>query len=138
MGIINRTLDGSEQMEPLRATAEALINSDVINLGIIERPCTIEQVRSTCLGISGAPTGQLRGNRFGSGTFVVGMSFLIPSYGVSGAMAALSLPAAGATTLNLVKDDLLYLAVGGGTGAAADAVTVEVVVQNIQDIKTWY
>ncbi len=138
MGIVNRTLDASEQKEAFSVTQEALINSDVMNVKIIERPCTIQQVRSTCLGISGAPTGQLRVNRFGSGTFVVGMSFLIPSYGVSGAMAALSLPAAGATTLNLLKDDLLYVTVGGGTGAAADAVTLEVVVQNIQDIKSWY
>lgn len=138
MGIVNRTMDASEQQEAFSLTQEALINSDVMNVKIIERPCTIQQARATCTGISGAPTGQLRVHRFGTGTYVVGMSFLIPAYGVSGAMAALSLPATGATTLNLLKDDLLYVTVGGGTGAAADAVTVEVVVKNIQDIKSWY
>lgn len=138
MGITNKSLDVTEQQESLKANVSTVVNGNARHVAIIERPCTIQQVRSTCSGISGAPTGQVRITRFGSASFLVGMSFLIPAIGVSGAMAALSLPAAGSTSLNLLKDDLVEVIFGGGTGAAFDHGTVDIVVKNTQDIKSWY
>jgi hypothetical protein len=138
MGIVNRTLDESEQQESLKANVSTVVNGNARHVAIIERACTIEKVRATCSGISGSPTAQIRVTRFGSASFLVGMSFLVPAIGTSGAMAALSLPAAGSTSLNLQKDDLVEVIFGGGTGAAFDHGTVDIVVQNIQDIKTWY
>jgi hypothetical protein len=49
-----------------------------------------------------------------------------------------SLQAAGSSQLSLQKGDLLVATQGGGTGAASTSTIVEVVVQNIQDIRTWY
>lgn len=140
MGIVNRTMDESEQQESLKVNASTVVNTNERQVAIIERACVIQKVRSTCTGISGAPTGLIRVFRGGGGgaTFNVGLTFLIPAMGVSGAMAGLSLPAAGSTQLNLQKDDLVSVIFGGGTGAAFDHGTVDIVVKNIQDIKTWY
>lgn len=138
MGIVNRTLDLSEQQESLKLNARTVINTLEVPVAVVERACVIQKLRTSCVGISGAPTGLLRVNRFGGASFTVGLTFLIPAMGTSGAMAGLSLPAAGSTTLNLQSGDVLTVLFGGGATAAADNIVVDVVVQNIQDIKTWY
>jgi hypothetical protein len=138
MGIINRTQDASEQKESFKANNQAVGNAAEKGLCIIERPCTLQQFASTALGISGAPTAILRVNRFGSTSYLVGLTMLVPALGVSGAMRAASLPASGSTVLNLQKDDVISVLYGGGTGAAADNIVVDLVVQNVQDIKTWF
>lgn len=138
MGIINRTMDASEQQEAFKLNAKTVINTNEFPVFLVERACTLNKVAATCAGISGAPTGAIRVNRLGSTSYIVGLTFLIPALGTSAYMQALSLPAAGSTQLNLLKGDVVTALFGGGTGAAADHVVVEVVVQNIQDIKTWY
>jgi hypothetical protein len=138
MGIINRTLDASEQKQILGAQAvQTVTNSLEVALGAIPRAMTIVDAQTTCTGISGAPTGIIRVTRFGGASFFVGSTFLIPAVGVSGVLGV-SLPAAGSTVLNLQKDDVVSIVFGGGTGAAAVSAIVDVVVQNTQDIKTWY
>ncbi len=138
MGIINRTLDASEQQESYKQTFRTVVNADEVVLATIERAQTIQSVQSTCLGISGAPTGMIRVVRDIGTTFNVGLTFLIPAVGVSGAMAGLSLPAAGDTRLNLINGDVVSVIFAGGTGAAATSVSIDLVVKNIQDIKSWY
>lgn len=138
MGIINRTLDASEQKESFKANHQTVVNTAEKPLCIIERPCTLQQFASVAAGISGAPTALLRVNRFGSTSYLVGLTMLVPALGVSGPMLAASLPASGSTTLNLQKNDVITVLYGGGTGAASDNIAVEVVVQNIQDIKSWF
>lgn len=138
MGIVNRTLAESEQQDALRASHSTVTNGNARHIAIIERAQTIQQVRVTASGVSGAPTAQLRITRFGGASWLVGLSFAVPAIGVSGAMGGLSLPAAGDTRLNLIKDDLVEVIYGGGTGAAFDHGSIEVVVKNLQDIKTWY
>lgn len=138
MGIINRTLDASEQLESYKANYKTVINTNEFPLAVVERAQTIQAVQSSCLGISGAPTAMVRVVRDIGTTFNVGLTFLVPAVGVSGAMAGLSLPAAGDTRLNLIAGDVITVIFGGGTGAAADHISVDLVVKNIQDIKTWY
>lgn len=138
MALINRDNDSSEQKESLKGVFQTVVNSDERLLAIIERPCTIEQFASVCSGISGAPTAQLRVARFGGPSFLVGGSMAVAALGVSGPLLAPSLPAAGSTSLQLLKNDVVSVIFGGGTGAAATCISVDLVVKNIQDIKTWY
>ncbi len=141
MGIINRTNDVSEQKEIFTATAINPVNALDIPIGLIERPCVLTDAKVTCLGVSGAPNVLLKVLRFVAGTggssFAVGSTFPFLAFGTSG-MASVSLPATGSSLLQLQKGDLLLAVHGGGSGAAATATTLDIVVQNIQDIKTWY
>ncbi len=138
MGIINRTLDASQQKEAFKAVHQTVVNTNERLVAIIERPCTLQQFASVCSGISGSPTAILRVNRFGSTSYLVGLTMLVPALGTSGPLLAASLPASGDTRLALQKNDVITVLYGGGTGAAAEAVTVDIVVQNVQDIQTWY
>ncbi len=141
MGIINRTMDASEQKEAKVVTVLSPVNTQEVIVGPLERACTITDVKTTLLGISGAPTVFLRGLRFIAGTggssFAIGTSFAVTAFGTSGYMSY-SLPAAGSTLLALQKGDAIAVIFGGGTGAACTSAAVEIVVQNVQDIKTWY
>lgn len=141
MGIINRTNDVSEQKESIKITAALPVNGSEYISAPLERAVTITDCKTSLLGISGAPTVFLRGLRFIAGTggssFAIGSSFAVTAFGTSGYMSY-SLPATGSTLLNLQKGDCVVVVMGGGTGAAATSVTVDLVVQNIQDIKTWY
>lgn len=141
MGIINRTNDVSEQKESIKLTALNPVNGSEFILPPLERAVTITDCKASLLGISGAPTMHLRALRFIAGTggssFAIGTSFAVTAFGTSG-FVSYSLPATGSTLLNLQKGDCVVVIAGGGTGAAATTLTVDLVVQNIQDIKTWY
>jgi anti-sigma factor RsiW len=141
MGIVNRTLDASEQKEAKVVNVFSPVNGTEVIVGPIERAMTISDVKATLLGISGAPTVHLRGLRFiagtGGSTFAIGSSFAVTAFGTSG-YVSYSLPASGSTLLNLQKGDAIAVIFGGGTGAACTTAAVEIVAQNVQDIKTWY
>lgn len=145
---INRTDDVSQQQEiltigSLNATSggSALIASgSTLYCGVvIPRAMQIQQAQVTCIGISGAPQALLGCLRFGttSASFVIGTTTLIPAYGTSGYMPY-SVGAAGSTTLNLAKGDLLVMQQLGGSGAATTNTLMTIVVKNLQDIKSWY
>ena len=92
-------------------------------------------------GVSGTPSIMLGALRFqgstGAASFAIGSSFNITSYATSGYMSY-SLPAAGSTLLQLMKGDILIAIQGGGTGAASTMTSIEIVAQNIQDVRTWF
>ncbi len=139
MGTINRDKDFSEQQRKLTLYATTTTNLSTFYIGqIIERPCTIVQGQATAYGVSGSPQLLLGVLRFSAtSSFLIGTTYAVATYGTSGYLAY-SLPAAGATTLNLQKGDIITMQQLGGTGAAAAGVLVELVVQDIQDIRTWY
>lgn len=141
MGIVNRTKDTSEQKESLTAVALAVANGTDIPVAMIERAQVITDCKVTCLGISGAPTVLLKALRFVAGTggssFAIGSTFTYLAFGTSG-IASYSLPATGSSLLQLQKGDMIVAVQGGGTGAATTATIIDLVVQNVQDIKTWY
>ncbi len=147
MGNINRTDDVSQQQEILSISylntgggGSALIasGSTLYCSVVVPRAMQIQQVQSTCFGISGAPQVLLGCLRFVNGiSFVIGTTSLIPAFGVSGYMGV-SIGAAGATVLNLQKGDVLVAQQLGGTGAASNATVINIVVKNLQDIKSWF
>lgn len=141
MGIVNRTMDASEQKESIKISVISPVNGSEVLLPPFERAVTISDAKVSLLGISGAPTMFLRGLRFIAGTggssFAIGSSFAVTAFGTSGYLSY-SLPATGSTLLNLQKGDCVAVVFGGGAGAACTTATLDLVVQNIQDIKTWY
>jgi hypothetical protein len=141
MGIINRTNDASEQKEAFVVSYPNVVNAQDLPIKIVERACTVTDAKVSLLGISGAPTVLLKALRFVAGTggssFLLGTTFAVTAFGTSG-MIGYSLVTSGSTVLSLQKGDLLVAVQGGGTGAASTATIIDVVVQNIQDIKTWF
>lgn len=141
MGIVNRTMDASEQKEALVISQNNVVNAQDLLGKVIERPCVISDVKVGMLGVSGAPCVLLKALRFVAGTggssFLIGSTFAVTTFATSGYLSY-SLPASGSTLLNLQKGDVLVAVQGGGTGAASTATTIEIVLQNTQDIKTWY
>jgi hypothetical protein len=141
---INRTDDLSQQQEILSISSFSPVGTSAIPTGstlycgnIVPRSMTIQSIQHTCFGISGAPQALLGCLRFANSTsFVIGSTALIPSYGVSGYMSY-SLQG-GTTALQLQKGDVLVLQQLGGSSAATTGVVMNIVVKNIQDIKTWY
>lgn len=141
MGIVNRTKDLSEQKESLTVVATNPVTGQDLPIAIIERACVITDAKVSLLGISGAPNILLKALRFVAGTggssFAIGSTFTFSAFGTSG-FASYSLPAVGSTLLNLQKGDLLLAVQAGGASAASTTTVIDVVVQNIQDTKTWY
>lgn len=140
MAIINRTNDISEQKELVTITAGAVATGAELATKVIERAQVITDCKVGGLGLSGTPHVVLNVSRFvagtGGSTFSVGSTFAVPAFGASG-YGSYSLPAAGSTLLNLQKGDVVSVKVGG-SNAAFNGLAVDIVVQNIQDIKTWY
>ncbi len=144
MGNINRTDDVSQQQEILTISAFAPTGTSAIPTGstlycgvIVPRAMQIQSVQVTAFGVSGAPQALLGCLRFaGSASFVIGSTALIPAYGTSGYMGY-SLQG-GTTALVLQKGDVLVLQQLGGAGAATTGVIMDIVVKNLQDLKTWY
>lgn len=140
MGIINRTMDASEQKESLKFNTSALATGVEVVVGPIERACTISDAKISVIGVSGTPHYALKAMRFvagtGGSTFAIGTSFAPTAFGTSGVLS-FSLPATGSSLLQLQKGDMLVLT-SGGSNAAVTALALDIVVQNSQDIKTWY
>ena len=141
MGIVNRTMDASEQKESLVVSQNNVVNSQDLIGNVIERSKTLVDCKIAMLGVSGSPTVLLKALRFvngtGGSTFLIGSTFAVTTYATSGWLSV-SLPASGSTLLNLQKGDVLVAVQGGGTGAASTATTIEYVLQNTQEIKPWY
>lgn len=147
MGLINRDNDVSEAQEVWSISAAGSgLSLSVVNGStflaalVVPRAVTIQSAQATALGVSGSPQallGALRFNSNGAASFVIGTTMALPAFGTSGYLPY-SLGAAGATTLNLQKGDLLVLQQLGGTGAATTNTIMSIVVKNIQDIKSWY
>lgn len=140
MGIINRTNDASEQKESLRVELNATGTGIDYPVALIERPQVITDARVASLGMSGAPTSTLKIQRFiagaGNTTIAISGALTVAAYGTSG-YQQYSLPAVGSSLLYLQKGDLL-VATTGGSNAGLVSQLVDVVVQNVADIKTWY
>ncbi len=141
MGIVNRTLDATEQKEAVVISQNNVVNTQDLVLKIIERPCVITDAKVAMFGLSGAPSVQLKVCRFVNGTggssYLIGGSFVVGTFATSGWLSY-SLPATGSSLLVLQKGDVLIAQQGGGTGAGTTSTVVDIVLQNTQDIKTWY
>lgn len=146
MGNINRTDDVSQQQEIITIYTQGIgltlgipSGSTLVAQCLVPRAMQIQSIQATALGVSGSPQILLGALRFGTSasSFVIGTTMALPAFGTSGYMAY-SLGAAGNTQLNLQKGDLLVAQQLGGTGAATTNTVIDIVVKNMQDIKTWY
>lgn len=140
MGIVNRTLDSSQQKDTLQFSQAADIVTG-ITLQCIQVPSnsTLLAITVAASGLSGTPTYGFGIGRFivGSGyTFITGGATTITAraFGTSGSVGA-TLATSGSTLLNLISGDVLTL-VSAGSNAAVKQLNVAFVVQNLQDIKT--
>lgn len=139
MGIINRTKDVSEQKQLVEVLIDDTITGRAYPVYQAPRAQTLVDARNVGMGLSGAPTMSLFLNRFivgtGAASYPIGGALTVSAFGTSGAQQY-SLPASGSSLLNLQSGDVIYAKAGGSAAALADDV-VSLVVQDIQDIKTW-
>lgn len=139
MGIINRTLDTSEQLEKVQLYQTNTVTATTYLIYRCPRAMQIQSARSLCFGLSGAPTGTLKLTRFVSGagqtTISISGALTHTAFGTSG-VQSLSLPAAGSSLLNLQSGDVLEYVTATANTALTDLL-VEVVLKSVADIKTW-
>lgn len=140
MGIINRTLDGTEQKEVIKENIVLGATGQDFVIHRAPRAQTISAAYATSIGLSGAPTGTLKLQRFvvGAGltTIAISGALTVAAIGTSGAQS-MSLPAAGSSLLNLAAGDVLVYTTGG-SNAGTYQTLVQVVVQNLGDFKAWF
>lgn len=140
MAIINRSLDASEQHITITASLGAVGVTETHVVYTAPWPATLKQVRVAALGLSGAPTHKLTLNRFvvGAGATAIDIyaTVAVPAVGTSGLFTP-SLPAAGSSLLNLQAGDYLTVISAGANTAVTDA-TYSLVIQAVQDIKTFF
>ena len=139
MGIINRTMDLSEQKDLVQAEYGPTTTAKSYVVYRAPRACMITDAKATVVGMSGAPTSQLALQRFvvGAGltTISIGGALTHTAIGTSGTQGY-SLPATGSSLLSLQAGDFV-VATAGGTNAGVEQLFVNLVIQNIQDIKAW-
>lgn len=140
MAIINRTLAASQQHEVLTSHLGPVATAVTSIVYVAPYPTTLKQVKVAALGLSGAPTHKLTLNRFvvGSGATAIDIyaTAAVPAIGTSGLFTP-SLPAAGSSLLSLQAGDYLTVISAGANTALLDC-TYELVLQAVQDIKSFY
>ncbi len=146
MAICNRDLGTGEQQIEFNSNFGAFdtgaSNAAVlVPLAMIPYPATLSAVKAGVLGLSGAPTVAFSIQRFiiGSGNtlYTGGMTTLtLTNAGTSGIQSVV-IAAAGSTALQLQAGDVI-LGSFAGQDTAATSLAVSVVVQAVQDIKTWF
>jgi hypothetical protein len=145
MAIVNRTLDPSEQYVEYSAKGGATANGVTSIVGIISSPCVLKGGQLAAFGVSGAPNYTVTVNRFITGTgftaitLATGTSNTPPAYGTSGVTSTgLKIAAAGSTLLNLLANDVLIVLQGASSSDATTGWTLDLVVQPIQDIRSYF
>jgi hypothetical protein len=142
MAIANRELDSSQkqQVEVLTVGSPGTVTAKEYHFYQAPQPLQINNAYSSCLTLSGTPTGTLKLKRFivGSGATTISISGALTHtiFGTSG-VQQLSMPAVGSSLLQLQTNDLLVW-VAAGSNAAVENLSVAVVLQAIQDIKSWF
>jgi hypothetical protein len=146
MAICNRDLGTGQQQTEFNtnfgAFSTGASNATVtVPLAMIPYPATLSKVRVGALGLSGAPVMSFSISRFitGSGNtlYTGGMTTLtLVAAGTSGVQTVVT-AAAGSTALNLLTGDVI-LGTFDGQDAAATSVATSIVIQAVQDIRTWF
>ncbi len=140
MSIANRTKDLSEQKDLVAFAIDDTITGRIYPIYLAPRAQLITDAKSFALGLSGAPTTSLFLNRFIVGTgfasYALGGALTVSALGTSG-YQTFSLPATGNSVLALSAGDVITAKAGGSNAALTD-MGIELVVQNIQDFKTWF
>lgn len=141
MAVVNRTLDASEQKHTLQFFDKTLATGVTRVACHIPFPCVAVAANAGGFGVSGSPEIALLVKRFipGTGATVLTLvaSQVYQAYGTSGVpLAGLSLAASGSTLNNLLADDMILLKTAGANSAVT-AIGGALIVQPIQDIKSF-
>ena len=141
MPIVNRELDVSEKRLVLTYTKQLAATSLDLPAHVIPYPCKVVAVRATARGLSGAPAIAVRGQLLSAaGSTILNASMMqaltVPAFGTSG-VASASLAAGGSTLLNLSAGQVLVVTTSGAN-TASDDLLVEVVLEKLQDIVSFY
>lgn len=141
MGIVNRTLDASEQKQTYMfnwsGTSGSIAVGTTLMSAPIPSPGVLQAAVVSCQGASVVPTSSLQVVRFipGAGVTTIsglGASFVVPAIGISGVLSV-SLVASGSTLLNLLAGDCFQMI--NGVNSVVSPV-LSVVVKKTQDIAT--
>ena len=135
MAIVNRDLDGTQQVETLVGQVSGTISGNTYCMATIPSPAQLIAATQAAMGLSGAPNHSLWIQRFVAGSGVtsiaVGASMASVGFGTSGGQSFTII--SGFSNL-LQTGDLVLLSVdGANTGTKHTSVTL--VVQYLQDIK---
>ncbi len=139
MGVTNRALDVSEKNRILQVNYGLTATTKVLNVAMIPYPCTLQAAVLAAKGVSNGLTVQLKVDRFitGSGaTTIIGgaTTLTTQAVGTSG-IQSFVLAAAGSSFLSLQQGDVVT-ATTAVANAAADDLSIGLVVQAVQDIKS--
>lgn len=140
MGIVNATKDTSEKKEVVHRTFQATTTAKDLIILNAPHPLRLSEAKALAVGLSGTPTATLKLQRFvvGAGLTTISISGALTqtAIGTSGAQG-FSMPASGSTLLNLATGDVLVCTTGG-TNAGLEQLNVAVIVEALQDIKSYY
>lgn len=140
MANINRTDDVSQQKDLIQQNLGAMATGATFPVHKAPRVQVITDAKFSAVGSSGSPTHTLVLQRFvvGAGLTTITISGALASQNMStSGSQTFSLPAVGSSLLQLASGDILTVLSGGANSAVANAL-LDVVVQNVQDIKPWY
>ena len=141
MGILNRTLDISEQKKVVNATVFVQgVTATATPIWYAPYPCVVHAAKIVGLGVSGTPVAHIKQERFvvGAGLTSIG---IVGTLGASVPIKEWSLSGPQACTLGITlleAGDMLSLDVAAQANTAVRNVNIEIVVQGLQDIKTYY
>jgi hypothetical protein len=141
MGIINRDLDPTQQVETYDAETGVTGVSQLIYFGMIPYQGQIVRIASSAFGVSGTPNLGVQIQRFvtGAGLTTIpvnGSSLLAVTALSTSGIQVHSLPTYGASLVQLLAGDNIQIVTSGANSAAT--YTINVVVQCLQDIKTQF
>lgn len=141
MAINNMALDASEQNRVYTNAYNLVVTGITLVPFIVPSNGSIKAMSLAAVGLSGSPTYAFTIGRFitGSGFTALtgGMTTLTAgAVGTSGVQSFV-LAASGSTLLNVLANDLIQITTGGANTAAVH-LTVGMVIQSTQDVKTQY
>lgn len=137
MAINNRSLDGSEQRTATTAALGAVggAAAEIHYVHVAPRPQLVEQLKVSCLGLTGAATANFQLTRFvvGSGQTIIG--------GLAGTLTLAAFGTSGLQTVTYLASFLLQggdciQMTSGASNVGVAEMTVTTVVKNLEDIKT--
>jgi len=141
MGIVNRSLDVSEQQKEHVVSFQAVVTGSTLAVFCAPYPCEVEKIELVGIGLSGAPNISAAKQVFvaGAGATVyggVGASLVLTALGVSGAIG-MSVAATGSTLAQLNTGDVLILNTAAANTACGQ-LHVTAVIKRLQDIVSYY
>lgn len=142
MAIVNRTLDNSEKKEVFTLNAPGVVATGTTKYVFSAPfPCVVQSINYAAQGVSNSCQLITQKAYFVAGagltTVAMGISnIVLADFSVSGMISFSGLQAQGHTNLYLNAGDVVNFKATGTNGAYAD-LTINVVVQKLQDIVTY-